>query len=389
MKDDGKKRVLFIDDRVPHTWLGSGFPRARAILLTLLRQQCFVTFYPLTQFDEDWPSVYSDMPGEIEFMMGYGPDLLEPLLRNRPRYYDTIFVSRPHNMKILKPLIDAHPDWFEETNIIYDAEAIFATREITFRQLNGTPMSAEEADAVLQEEVDLASTADCVVAVSQSDAEEFRRHGLQNVSVVGHSIAPFPTPRAFDQRKGFLFVGAIHEEASPNGDSVIWFIEEILPKILAELGSDTPFTIAGVNKSERVKRLAGGAVRIAGHAPDLSDLYDGARVFVAPTRYAAGVPHKVHEAAARGVPIVATPLLASELGWQDGDPFLVGRDAESFAQKCIQLHRDADLWRKLRQTGLERIRTECSIEIFEESVKDCLTPAKVPFGVSTRVGMDR
>src|SRR5439155_1165432 len=87
MNNAGKPRVLFIDDRVPHAWLGSGFPRARAILLTLLQQGCFVTYYPFAVFDEDWPSVYSDMPPEVEFMMGYGPPLLEPFLRNRPRYY--------------------------------------------------------------------------------------------------------------------------------------------------------------------------------------------------------------------------------------------------------------------------------------------------------------
>src|SRR5262249_8313685 len=138
-------RVLVIDDRVPHTWLGSGFPRARAILLTLLKQDCFITMYPLSEFNEDWSSVYTDMPGEIEFMAGYGQPLLEPFLRNRQSYYDTIVVSRPHNMKILKPLLDAHPDWFEETNIIYDAEAIYATRDVTFGQMNGISVAAQDA----------------------------------------------------------------------------------------------------------------------------------------------------------------------------------------------------------------------------------------------------
>src|SRR5262249_20972089 len=100
MKDHGQRRILFIDDRVPHTWLGSGFPRARAILLALLSHDCFVTFYPFSEFESGWSSVYTDMPQEIEFMIGYGPPLLEPFLRNRPGYYDTILVSRPHNMKI-------------------------------------------------------------------------------------------------------------------------------------------------------------------------------------------------------------------------------------------------------------------------------------------------
>jgi hypothetical protein len=388
MKDRGKKRVLFIDDRVPHSWLGSGFPRARAILLTLLKQDCFVTFYPLSQFDESWTAVYSDMPRDVEFMMGYGPSLLEPFLRTRAGYYDSIFVSRPHNMKILKPLLEAHPEWFDKTNVIYDAEAIFVTREITFRQLTGTPLSSEEAESLLQEEVELANAADCVAAVSKADAAQFSSHGIEDVRIIGHALEPVATRRGFNDRRGFLFVGAIHEEASPNGDSVIWFLEHILPKIQAALGSDIAVTIAGVNQSERVKQLANSTVRITGHLPDLSEVYDSARVFIAPTRYAAGIPHKVHEAASRGLPIVGTPLLASQLGWTDGDPFLVGDDSESFARKCIELHGNQELWEKLRQRGFDRVRTECSIEQFEVSVKDCLTRTKNR-EYRINVGMDR
>ena len=140
---------------------------------------CFVTFYPLSEFNEDWNSVYSDMPAEVEFMMGYGPPLLEPFLRVRAGYYDTIFISRPHNMKILKPLLDAHPEWFESANIIYDAEAVFVSREITFRELSGAPISSEEANTLLQEEVELASAADSAVAVSEQDGDCFANMALR------------------------------------------------------------------------------------------------------------------------------------------------------------------------------------------------------------------
>jgi glycosyltransferase involved in cell wall biosynthesis len=374
MKGPRSRRILFIDDRVPHTWLGSGFPRARAILLALLKKSCFVTFYPLSLFDENWPSVYSDMPGEVEFMIGYGPPLLETFLRNRPDYYDAIFVSRPHNMKLLQPVLDAHRGWFENTEIIYDAEAIFATREITLRQMSGNPLRPEEVESLLQEEVDLAGAADSVVAVSASDADSFRKHGIERVHVIGHSLDVSPTPCSFSERRGFLFVGAIHEETSPNGDSVIWFLEQILPGIQEVLGKDVPVTIAGVNTSERIRRLAGPSVCITGHVADLTPLYDAARVFVAPTRYAAGIPHKVHEAAARGLPIVATPLLATQLGWFDGEPFLVAGDADSFAAKCVQLYTDSGLWMKLRTAGLDRTQSECSRDAFEEYVAEMLRP---------------
>jgi GT2 family glycosyltransferase len=197
---NAKKRVLFCEDRVPHPWLGSGFPRARSILLSLVKQGFAVTFYPMTQFDETWNCVYADMPDEIEFMMGYGPPLLEAFLRHRHTYYDMIFVSRPHNMKLLEPFLAEHPEWFRDTALIYDAEALFAAREITFRELNGEPLPADEVDGILKDEVALAKSANHVISVSESEREQFQKHGIKTVQVLGHCVAPAPTPRPFITR---------------------------------------------------------------------------------------------------------------------------------------------------------------------------------------------
>jgi GT2 family glycosyltransferase len=363
-----KKRVLFIEDRVPHPWLGSGFPRARAILLALLKLGFSVTFYPMTQFDEPWSEVYSDMPNEVEFMMGYGPPLLEAFLRRRHAYYHVIFVSRPHNMKILRPYLSGRPEWFRNTTIIYDAEALFATREITSREVNGAPLPAQEADALVKDEVSLAKLANHVISVSQEEGKQFEKHGIKTVHILGHCVPPSPTARPFIEREGLLFAGAIHEDATPNGDSVIWFLEDIFPRIQAKLG-EIPLTIAGSVRSERVRRMARPSVRIAGEVKDLTSLYDSARIFIAPTRYSAGIPQKVHDAAARGVPVVATPLLASQLGWPDGSPILVAGDAEGFAAKCVQLYTDQALWNRLRQAGIERVGKECSPQLFENRLQ--------------------
>ena len=363
-----KTRVLFIEDRVPHAWLGSGFPRSRSILLSFLKQGFSLTFYPMTQFEEPWSQIYSDMPQEVEFMMGYGPRLLEAFLRHRNAYYDLIFVSRPHNMKILQPLLLQHPEWFRNVTLIYDAEALFAAREITLREITGNPVTPEDAETIIGDEVAVASLANRVISVSDQERRQFEKHGVHTVHVLGHCVPTAPTPRTFEKREGLLFAGGIHEDATPNGDSVIWFLEEIFPKIQAQLGA-IPFTIAGINKSERVRLLAGSSVHIAGEVKDLSDLYDSARIFVAPTRFSAGIPQKVHDAAARGVPIVTTPLLATQLGWTDGSPILVAGDAEGFAAKCVQLYTDQVLWNRLRQAGLERVGRECSPALFENRLQ--------------------
>jgi hypothetical protein len=84
-----RKRILFIDDRVPHTWCGSGYPRARTILLGMLEQGFFVTLYPIFVVNEEWSSVYrySTRSGSNDWLRGSAAGSLP---RNRVGYYDTI-----------------------------------------------------------------------------------------------------------------------------------------------------------------------------------------------------------------------------------------------------------------------------------------------------------
>jgi GT2 family glycosyltransferase len=367
---NAEKRVLLLDDRAPHSWLGSGFPRAHTMLRTILKEGYFATLYPSDVIDEEWSSVYSDLPQEVEFMRGFGRPMLQAFLRNRQGYYKTILVSRPHNMALLKPIMDANPSWFEDIHIIYDAEALFATRTITQNKMAGTPLTPDETDRLVEEEVSLARHADCTISVSDHEAAAFRKHGIRQVEVLGHALPADPTPASFEARNGFLFVGAIHEESSPNGDAALWFMSEILPKIRSALGMAISFTIAGVSESAQVRtRTESCSARLLGRVPDLTDVYDRARVFVAPTRYGAGLPHKVHEAAARGLPVVATPLLVAQLGWQDGLHLAVGAGSDEFAAKCIDLYTNEMNWTKIRQAALDQIRKECSIEAFEARLK--------------------
>ncbi len=83
-------------------------------------------------------------------------------------------------------------------------------------------------------------------------------------------------------------------------------------------------------------------------------------MFVAPTRFAGGIPFKVHEAAAHGLPVVATELLCRQVGWTDGREILSGGtdDPARFADRVVSLYEDAALWDTIRAGALARIETE-------------------------------
>ena len=164
-------------------------------------------------------------------------------------------------------------------------------------------------------------------------------------------------------------MGAIHDIDSPNADSVFWFAKEILPLLQEKIGKEVTFTVVGFNKFQEIWDLQSDALQVLGQVESLEEIYNCARVFVAPTRFAAGIPFKVHHAAAYGLPIVTTSIIASQLGWQDQQEILVGDDPKSFAEKCAQVYTDQKLWETLRNSALNKIQLECSRDSFVQQVE--------------------
>jgi hypothetical protein len=93
---------------------------------------------------------------------------------------------------------------------------------------------------------------------------------------------------------------------------------------------------------------------------------------VVPSRLAAGIPHKVHQAAMLGIPLVVTGLIASQLGWAHQSEILVADDPGDFADCCARLYGDKALWERLRANALARVRQDCAPEVFTATVREIL-----------------
>jgi glycosyltransferase involved in cell wall biosynthesis len=197
-----------------------------------------------------------------------------------------------------------------------------------------------------------------VTAVSEAEAALFRAHAAAPAYVLGDAVTLSPGGLDFAERRGFLFVGRLLETDSPNYDSLRWFVQEIWPAVRAML-SDVTLTVAGA-LFPGAPDLAAPGVELLGQVDDLEPLYAGARIFLAPTRFAAGLPHKVVEAAAAGLPTVATSLIAGQMGWRHGEEIMSADRPEDFAQSCASLYEDETLWRRVRDGGQARIAAEHS-----------------------------
>jgi len=367
---EGQNQILFLDDCVPHLTLGRGFPRSNRILTELVNLGHAVTFYPTLKPQEEWSDVYQDIPSEVEVMLDCGLQKLGEFLKDRSHYYDLIFISRPHNMASFKSILSENPDICGRARIVYDAEALFCYREIEQRRLEGHGLSEVDEAQLIKDEVSLADNCDCIVSVSDRESREFSRYGCQSVYTLGHSVEIAPTENDFDERGDILFVGAIHSINSPNADSMIWFSNEILPLIQESLGKDLKLMIAGPSCQEFQTRLNHNpSVQLVGVVNDLTPLYNRARLFIAPTRFSAGIPLKVCEAAAYGLPLVATSLTGMQLGWSHERELLLADDPQDFADACIRLYEDRSLWNQLRKNMINRVGQEYSREAFSKQLR--------------------
>jgi O-antigen biosynthesis protein len=250
--------------------------------------------------------------------------------------------------------------------VLYDAEAVFSAREILRRDIEGDAMPAMDQSRMIEKEMRLAHAASHVTAVNAREAELFRGAGCRSVSVLGDGLRARPGKREFHDRQGVLFVGAMDDDPSPNVDAIVWFAQQVLPRLGLRL------TVAGRCAAPRVQALGGQGVILLGMVDRLEPLYDETRVFVAPHRYAAGIPIKVLDAAARGLPCVMSPLLAEQLGWTDGVEALTAASPEAFAAAVLRLHRDKSLWSALRQRALDAIEEQFSVERFRQSASGAI-----------------
>lgn len=375
------KRILFVEDTVPLRAIGSGFTRSNDIVRIMASLGYKVTIFPVNGSHFDIARVYGDIPESIEVLHDRSIDNLREFLKQRQDSFGAVWVARTHNLRAvwpaLAPVLAASDD---PPFVVLDTEAIEAKRTAWLQTLKGG--QGPDLKAAIGAELELANVCRTVVAVSEEEAGMLRDLGCRNVAVLGHMCTVAPTPRAFSERAGMLFVGAIHHQDSPNYDSLEWFVDAVLPLVEKALGWETRLTVVGyvapgvsLNRFEAHTRIT-----LRGPVENTETVYNQHRIFVAPTRYAAGLPFKIYEAASFGIPVVTTELLRSQMNWENERDLLSASSShpELFAEHIVNLYRDETLWQRIRANALDRLRRENSREQYAEKIADILRPLTPP-----------
>src|SRR5215471_5987689 len=194
-------------------------------------------------------------------------------------------------------------------------------------------------------EAEVCRSFDHVITVSEDDRRTLdKEFGVTHASTIPTGVdTDYFHPTESPTHPGRLvFVGSM--DWDPNEDGVLWFLQDVFPRIL-EAAPHATFSIVGRAPSSRLRAMARNVpgVEITGWVPDVRPYLAGAEVVVVPLRVGGGTRIKIPEAMAMAKAVVSTPIGAEGLPFQDWREIRIAQQPEQFARAVVDLLNNAAL----------------------------------------------
>ena len=185
-----------------------------------------------------------------------------------------------------------------------------------------------------------------MLAVTGVEKKKFR----ETYHLGDDSQLAFPSIEFKKTEKKILYVGTLNWEA--NIDGLLWFIQEIWPKVL-QRDSEIKLDIVGGNPDERIVQACQlqNNIRLLGFVDDLEQCFVDSRVFIAPLRFGSGIKVKVLNSMCRGLPIVTTSVGAEGIAVKNMVHMVIADTVEGYFDGIIQLMNDMALWNKIEENS--------------------------------------
>ena len=209
-----------------------------------------------------------------------------------------------------------------------------------------------------REETDVCSKQDGLLVTSIRDISIFN-HTVPNVpkylipnGVDTNYFKPFdtdPVPHSM------IFVGMM--KYVPNYSGILWFLDEILPRILEKF-PDATITIVGKNPPQSISDRADKNIIVTGFVDDTRPYIEKSAVYVVPLRMGGGTRLKIMESLAVKKPIVTTSIGCEGIDVVNGESILIADDPDEFAARVIELFADPKLAADLTEKGYELVNNQ-------------------------------
>jgi GT2 family glycosyltransferase/glycosyltransferase involved in cell wall biosynthesis len=359
-----RREVLIIDATTPQPDHDSGSLRLVNTMRVLREEGCALTFFA---DNRAWVERYTAELQQLGVEVLWHPWLADPVqwFAANGRRFDLVFISRHYIASSYVGLVRLHAP---QARLVFDTVDLHYLREQREAELAGSDELAHRADVTRSKELALIRSCDITLVVSPVEQELLRHEAPgARVEVLSNVHEVFGRRRGFSERRDLMFMGGYQHP--PNVDAAMWCVQEILPRVRAQL-PEVVFHLIGSKANDAVRalgRLEG--VEFHGYVPDVEPFLDGCRLALAPLRYGAGVKGKVNMSMSYGQPVVATPIAVEGMHAEAGRDVLVAADAEGFAEAVVRAYRDEALWTSLSDHGLENVRRHFSFEAARAAVR--------------------
>ncbi|MDX1624984.1 MAG: glycosyltransferase [Wenzhouxiangellaceae bacterium] len=363
------RRALVIDAVTPMPDHDSGSVRMFALLRLLDEMGYQTTFAPENLA---WAGRHSRdlQQAGIEVLHAPYVRAIDDWLAEHGPALDLVLVSRHY---VLGPLLERIRRRCPRAAVIFDTVDLHFLREEREAELSGTASARRQAERTREAELKLVRACDATLVVSPFERDLLRDVAPgQAVHVVSNIHALADPGRPFERREDLLFVGGFQHP--PNQDAARWLIDEILPRIRAEL-PDVDLHLIGSRMPDWLAQAREPGLRVHGFVEDLEPFLSGCRISLAPLRYGAGVKGKVNQAMSHGLPVVATPCAAEGMYAVHEHDILVADGAEAFAREVVRLYGDAELWQRLADNGRENVDEHFSVAAAQRALADAIDGA--------------
>lgn len=187
-----------------------------------------------------------------------------------------------------------------------------------------------------------------------------------------------PDSVSFINRKNFVSIGNFLHE--PNWQTVL-ILKHIWPKIKKQI-PEAEIHIYGAYITEKAKQLHNEkqGFWVKGRANSVEEVFNNARVLLAPIPFGAGIKGKLLDSMRLGLPNITTKIGAEAMhGNLPWNGFVV-EDDDRFVEKAINLYNNQDLWYQCQKQGYNlvenRYKKEQFYPIFEEKIQSISTKIK-------------
>lgn len=194
-----------------------------------------------------------------------------------------------------------------------------------------------------------------VAVCSPEDTSHFGEHAPQAWVVPnGVDDALIDLPRTTPEKNHLVFVGTMNYW--PNEQAVLYFHQDILPRIQAEI-PDVVLSIVGLKPPPSICSLHDGkSVFVHPDVPEIAPYVQRASLSIVPLKVGGGTRLKILESLALGTPVVSTTVGAEGLDLADGEHLVLADQPDDFARAVIRLLTDSNFNHKITAQGLERVR---------------------------------